>query len=189
MIRTITASAAYQRAAAVNETNRRDEQNFSRYLFKRIDAEVLLDAVVQVTGVPEKFEGVAPGYRAIQLWDSKVPHYFLKTFGRPVRVTACSCERTSSATVGQVLHVLNSPEIQDKLSHQGGRIAGMLREDVDGEAFVEELSLACFSRFPTAAERAKLIAHLEGKQGAERQRAAEDVVWSMLNSMEFLFNH
>ncbi|QDU45260.1 Bacterial Ig-like domain (group 2) [Symmachiella dynata] len=189
LIRTITASAAYQRASTVNETNRRDEQNYSRFLFKRIDAEVLLDAVVQVTGVPEKFAGVAAGYRAIQLWDSQVPHYFLKTFGRPVRATACSCERTAAPTVGQVLHVLNSPEIQEKLSHQGGRIAGMLRSGTDDETFINELSLACFSRPPTEAEQAKLMEHLQGKQGPARQQAAEDIAWSMLNSMEFLFNH
>jgi len=189
LIRTITASAAYQRASTVSETNQRDEQNYSRFLFKRIDAEVLLDAVVQITGVPEKFAGVAAGYRAIQLWDSQVPHYFLKTFGRPTRATACSCERTAAPSVGQVLHVLNSPEIQQKLSHQGGRIAGMLRRGTDDATFINELSLACFSRTPTEAEQAKLMQHLQGKQDSARQLAAEDIVWSMLNSMEFMFNH
>ncbi len=150
LIRTITASAAYQRSTAVNPTNKRDEQNYSRFLFKRIDAEVLFDAIVQTTGVPEKFNGMADGYRAIQLWDSQVPHYFLKTFGRPVRMTACSCERATSPTVGQVLHVLNSPEIQGKLSHEGGRIAHLVRSVSDNEALVEELSLICFSRPPSA---------------------------------------
>jgi len=189
LIRKITASAAYQRDTTVNETNRRDEQNYSRFLFKRIDAEVLLDAVSQVTGVPEKFSGVAAGYRAIQLWDSGVSHYFLKTFGRPLRVTACSCERTSSATVGQVLHMLNSPELQEKLSHKGGRIAKLTRSISDDVALVEELSLACFSRYPTAEEKEKLLAHLGDKQGEERLKAAEDIAWFMINSMEFLFNH
>ena len=85
LIRTITASRTYQRSAHPNLTNERDEQNYSRALLKRLDAEVLFDAVCQATGVPEKFSGVPAGSRAIQLWDSQVNHYFLKLFGRPVR--------------------------------------------------------------------------------------------------------
>ncbi len=189
LTRTIVASAAYQRSTDVNSTNQRDEQNYSRFLLKRLDAEVLFDAIVQTTGVPEKFAGVADGYRAIQLWDSQVPHYFLKTFGRPLRVTACSCERSFSPTVGQVLHVLNSPEIQEKLSHEGGRVARLVRTIDDDAALVEELTLTCFGRYPSGAEKEKLAAHLQGKSGQQRRKAAEDVVWSLMNSMEFLFNH
>ena len=85
MIRTITSSQAYQRSASVNDTNLTDEQNYSRFLFKQLEAEVLLDAVCQATGVGEKFRFVPKGSRAIQLWDSNAEHYFLKTFGRPVR--------------------------------------------------------------------------------------------------------
>lgn len=189
LVRTITSSAAYGRSSTVNETNRRDEQNYSRYLFKRLDAEVFYDAITDVTGVSEKFEGVPAGSRAIQLWDSQVPHYFLKTFGRPYRATACSCERVTAPTVGQVLHVLNSPEIQGKLSHEAGRIAGLLRNDTPDAQIVEELTLVCFSRYPTKQEQDNLIAYLSGKLGEERKRAVEDVAWSMMNSMEFLFNH
>ena len=86
----------------------RDEQNYSRALLKRMDAEVLLDAVCQATGVPEKFDGVPAGTRAIELWDSQVEHYFLRLFGRPVRQTACECERVVEPSVAQVLHLLNS---------------------------------------------------------------------------------
>src|SRR5205823_1353260 len=92
LIRTITASRVYQLSSRPNATNERDEQNYSRALFRRIDSEVLLDMVSQATGVGEKFHGVPPGVRAIQLWDSKVPHYFLKVFGRPVRISICECE-------------------------------------------------------------------------------------------------
>jgi len=100
LIRTITSSAAYQRSSSVNETNARDEQNYSRYLFKQLEAEVFMDAISQTTGIEEKFDGVPEGSRAIQLWDSQVPHYMLKLFGRPSRVTACDCERISEPTVG-----------------------------------------------------------------------------------------
>ncbi|HEV3120317.1 MAG TPA: DUF1549 domain-containing protein, partial [Isosphaeraceae bacterium] len=87
----ITQTRVYSLSAQPNSTNVRDEQNYSRASFKRIEAEVLLDMVCQTTGVGEKFPGVPAGSRAIQLWDSKVPHYFLKLFGRPVRATACEC--------------------------------------------------------------------------------------------------
>ena len=92
-----------------NATNGDDEQNDSRARLRRVEAEVLLDMVCQATGVPEKFAGVPAGVRAVQLWDSKVAHYFLRLFGRPVRVTACECERSAEPGVGQVLHLLNSP--------------------------------------------------------------------------------
>ena len=85
LIRTITASRTYQLSSEPNETNELDDQNFSRALLRRLDAEVLLDAICQATGVGEKFRGIPGGVRAINLWDNESPHYFLKLFGRPVR--------------------------------------------------------------------------------------------------------
>jgi len=187
LIRLITASAAYQRSATPNETNRNDEQAYSRFMFKRIDAEVLFDAVCQTTGIKEKFQGVPAGSRAIQLWDSAVPHYFLRLFGRPVRATACECERVGEPTVGQVLHVLNSPEIQEKLSHAGGRIATLVRQFSQNDMLVVELYLTFFNRYPTAEERLAAIDYLNRNEN--RQIGSEDIAWSMLNSLEFLFNH
>ena len=107
MIRVIAASRTYQLSPTPNATNVKDEQNFSRALFRRLPAEVLMDAVCDVTGVDEKFDGVPRGYRAVQLWDSQVQHYFLKLFGRPARATVCECERVTGATIGQALHLLN----------------------------------------------------------------------------------
>jgi Protein of unknown function (DUF1549)/Protein of unknown function (DUF1553) len=186
LIRRITASRTYQLSSHANPGNERDEQNHSRQLFKRLEAEVLLDAVCQVTGVPEKFDGVPSGYRAIQLWDSHVPHEFLKLFGRPVRASACECERSAAPSVSQVLHVLNSPHLQGKLSHAGGRIARLVRRHADDGKLVDELYLTIYSRFPTKAERAATAKYLGGHK-AHRQRAAEDVAWSMMNTVEFLF--
>jgi hypothetical protein len=187
LIRLITASAAYQRSATPNEANRSDQQAYSRFMFKRIDAEVLFDAVCQTTGSIEKFPGVPAGSRAIQLWDSEVPHYFLRLFGRPVRATACECERVAEPTVGQVLHVLNSPEIQEKLSYVGGRIAILERQFSQDDMLVDELYLTFFSRHPSADERLAATEYLERNE--DRQIASEDLAWSMLNSLEFLFNH
>src|SRR5262249_12852535 len=95
LIRAITDSAAYQRSSQPNPTHGGDEQNDSRARLRRLEAEVLLDMVCQPTGIPEKFPGVPAGARAIQLWDSEVPHAFLRLFGRPMRVTACTCERNA----------------------------------------------------------------------------------------------
>ena len=188
LIRTITASRVYQLSSRPNATNERDEQSYSRARLRRVDAEVLLDMVCQTTGVGEKFDGVPPGYRAVQLWDSKVPHYFLKLFGRPARVSACECERTHEPSVAQVLHLLNAPEVHAKLSHASGRVARLVRRLADNRALAEELYLTFYSRFPDASERAVAVGYLE-KGKADRQKAAEDLAWSLMNSLEFVFNH
>ncbi|MDB4863121.1 DUF1553 domain-containing protein [Pirellulaceae bacterium] len=187
LVKTILMSATYQRSPEVNPTNERDEQNYSRYLFKQLEAEVMLDAISQVTGRPEKFEGVPAGSRAIELWDSSVPNYFLKVFGRPVRATACECERVSEPTVSQVLHVLNSPAIQKKLNHQDGRIRAIATQFADNKKAIEEIYLTCFARYPEKKELEVAVGHLENSD--DRQLALEDVAWSMMNSLEFLFNH
>jgi hypothetical protein len=187
LIRTIAASRVYQLSSQPNATNERDEQNASRALFKRIDAEVLLDMVCQTTGVPEKFSGVPAGSRAIQLWDSQVRHYFLKLFGRPVRASACECERVHEPGVAQVLHFLNSPEIHAKLAHDGGTVARLVKEKADDAALAEELYLTFYSRYPS--EKEKKVAAEYLKKSDRRREAAEDLAWSLMNSLEFVFNH
>jgi len=186
-IRTLTASRTYQLSATPNETNAQDEQNYSRALFKRLPAEVLLDAVSQVTGVPEKFDGVPAGVRAIQLWDSQTQHYFLKLFGRPVRATACECERNSEASIAQVLHLMNSPALQAKLAHADGRMARLAAAQPDPERLAEELYLTFFNRLPSDAERQLARRHFAAHPN--RQQAVEDLAWSLMNTMEFVFKH
>lgn len=188
LIRAITASATYQRSSRPNATNGEDEQNFSRARLRRVEAEVLLDMVCQATGVPEKFAGVPPGSRAIQLWDSKVPHYFLRIFGRPNRVTSCQCERGSEPGAGQVLHLLNSPEIHAKLTHEAGTVARLVRQHAEDGPLIEELYLTFFGRVPTAEERSAAVEDLARDPGRRRE-AAEDLAWGLLNSLEFSFNH
>ncbi|HEV3385651.1 MAG TPA: DUF1549 domain-containing protein [Gemmata sp.] len=184
----ITSSRVYQTSVVPNATNEKDERNFSRAYFKRPDAEVLLDMACQALGVPEKFPG-SPGIsRAVQLWDSKARSEFLRLFGRPNRVTACECERTREPSVSQVLNLLNSPDIQAKLTHEGGTIARLVREQKDDGKLVEELYLTFFSRMPTAREKDVGVKHLQ-KYVANRRAASEDLAWAMLNSTEFLFNH
>lgn len=192
LIRTIVASRAYQHAAQPNATNLRDEQNYSRALLKRMDAEVLLDAICQATGVSEKFDGVAGTGRAIQLWDSQVDHSFLRLFGRPTRQTVCECERVTEPSVAQVLHLLNSERVQEKLTHETGLVAQLARQESDNARSVEELYLTIFSRLPSEDERRIGVEYLQRAPAADlsaRRAALEDLTWTMLNSLEFVFNH
>jgi len=187
VIRDITASRTYQLSSTPVESNQRDEQNYSRALFRRLDAEVRLDMICQVTGIGEKFRGVPSGVRAIKLWDSQVPHYFLSLFGRPTRASACECERATQPSVAQVLHVLNSPEIQSKLSDDGGQLARLTQTIPDNDQLVEELYLTFYSRRPSDEERNSVSRYLA--QATDRRKAVEDVAWSFMNTVEFLFNH
>jgi hypothetical protein len=103
-------------------------------------------------------------------------------------VTACECERTREPSVAQVLNLLNSPDIQAKLSHEAGTVARLVRETTDDGKLVEELYLTFFARFPTDKEKSFATEHL-AKHTEKRRAAAEDLAWAMLNSTEFLFNH
>ena len=137
--------------------------------------------------MPEKFEGIASGSRAVQLWDSRVDHYFLSLFGRPARKTACECERNASPSVAQVLHLLNSDRVHVKLTHDAGRVAKLVRTQPSDRELVEELYLSFLSRPPREEERRAAIAHLAS--APDRRAAAEDLAWSLLNTLEFVFNH
>jgi hypothetical protein len=188
MIRLITASRTYQLSSKPNESNFSDEKNFSRALFRRLPAEVLMDAVCDVTGVPEKYDGMPSGYRAVQLWDSQVRHYFLKLFGRPGRSTVCECERVTGATIAQSLHLMNSPNLQRKLSHPSGTVKRLLLRHSEDAELVKELYLACYSRKPTTEETRTAIDYIP-KDSLLREKAVQDLAWSLLNSLEFIFNH
>ncbi len=189
LIRTICNSQTYQLAAEPNAWNRNDKQNFSRYYPKRLNAEVLLDAINQVTGTTTGFSGAPAGTRAVQLPDSGFTSYFLTVFGRPEASSACECERSSEANLAQSLHLLNSSEIQGKLTAGNGsasRLAG--DKDRDHSAKIRELYLLAFARPPLDDETAIAIAHIE-KCGDDAKRAYEDIVWALINTKEFLFNH
>jgi hypothetical protein len=190
MLRTIAASRVYQHSTQPNASNETDEQNYSRFLLKRLDAEVLLDAVCQTTGVPEKFAGVPVGSRAIELWDSQVDHEFLRLFGRPTRQSVCECERVSEPSVAQVFHLLNSERVQDKLSREDGRVAELVSRTKNDEQLIADLYKTFLSRGPTAEEHRRGLSHIQSaKDAAERRERAEDLAWTLLNSLEFVFNH
>lgn len=189
LCRTICTSTTYQLSAEPNEWNQDDKQNFSRYYPKRLNAEVLLDAIDQVTGSQTSFNGVPLGTRAVQLPDNGFQSYFLTVFGRPESSSACECERSSEANLAQSLHLLNSNEIQGKLTNGNGRAATLARDQSrPHEAKLRELYLLAFGRPPQADELAIALAHIE-KNEKEPNKAYEDIVWALINTKEFLFNH
>ena len=205
LMKAILRSNAYQRTSKPLPGNRSDRRSYSRYYPRRMMAEVLHDAIVQVTEVPTRFDFVGfpgadrektdfypLGTRAIQLYDAAVESYFLQAFGRNARRIVCECERSDEPTMVQVLHLSNGSTLNEKLRAPGNRLAkllGLRREGMSGAAVVDEIYLACLSRYPTEAERAQLLALLPAPGEASEAEVVEDVFWGMMSSREFLFNH
>ena len=188
LVRTIANSSVYQLSAEPNEWNQSDKQNFSRYYPKRLNAEVLLDSINQVTGTATAFGGVPTGTRAVQLPDNGFGSYFLTVFGRPESSSACECERSSEANLAQSLHLLNSGEIQGKLTAGGGSAARLAGDKKRTDALkIRELYLLTFSRVPSKQELGIAVGHI--KKSKDAKRAYEDIVWALINTKEFLFNH
>ncbi|MBY0512945.1 MAG: DUF1553 domain-containing protein, partial [Gemmataceae bacterium] len=206
LIRTVLTSAAYQRSSKPLPANAADDRFYSRYLIRRLPAEVILDAYSDVTGVPTPYtqlksnagDAVTPvafypsGTRAVQLPDSLAVSRFLEAFGRADRVQTCSCERTSDASVTQALHLNNGQTLNDKLRDKNSAVAKWLADNRTDAEVVDRVFLAALSRPPTAEERAKFLAILKdaAKDGPQaRREAVEDFVWAVLTGREFLFNH
>jgi hypothetical protein len=124
------------------------------------------------------------GTRAIQLWDNRMPSYFLETFGRSERKSPCECAKSSEPTMAQALHLMNAPEIDAKISHPGGRLADLQAQTLSDEKLVEELCLAVLGRFP--GDKEKRVAETLFRDHP-RAQAAEDFLWTLLNSYDFLF--
>jgi hypothetical protein len=190
LVRTICTCRTYQLQSEPSESNRHDKQNFARYYPKRMAAEVLVDAVSQVTGSPTQFAGLprdrhAPA-RALALPDEGYPSYFLDVFGRPQRISVCECERVSEANLAQALQLLTSEEVQAKLQRSGGRADLLARDPRPDAENVEELFLWALGRKPDAAQLAKALAHLD-RPAATKKAAYEDLLWALLNTKEFLF--
>lgn len=180
-------SRVYQLASTVEPGNVSDEQNHSRAAWKPLSAEVLLDAISQVTGVPEEFNGWPVGYRAIQVWDNKLPSDFLEVFGRPARQSVCACERQSEPSMAQALHLMNSEATSLKLASRSGRAARLAASSRSDDEVVDELMLATLSRFPSPQERERFREVLSS--ATNRREAVEDILWALLNTKEFVFNH
>jgi hypothetical protein len=191
LLRFIATSRTYQRSAKSVPGNDLDEPYFAHAMLRPLPAEVLLDAIGQVTGSPTVFDGLPPGTRAVQLPDGKIENAFLKSFGKPARELACECERETGSNLSQALQLIGGATVQAKLRDDDGRIARLARSDASPEAIVRELYLAALARDPEPTELAAARSHLDHASATPRARreAIEDVAWALLNAQEFLFQH
>ncbi len=189
LIRTIMNSGVYQLSSESNATNQNDNVFYSKYIIKRLPAEVILDAYAQVTGVPTPYAGYPAGTRAMQLPDTEVKSQFLTVFGRPARNVCDSSERSFDPTIGQALHVINGDTLNKKLSAADGYVALFLKLGLSDARIIEHVFLTAFSRYPTESEKSSLVAELGKARKDSRQQALEDMLWALLTSKEFLFNH
>ncbi len=185
LIRTIMNSGAYGLSSEPTARNVADTRNFSRHYRQRPRAEVLLDAVVDITGVPEAFDAAPPGTRAAANWTTRTTSLFLDTFGRPDPNQDPPCERTPDTSVVQALHLMNAPGVNDKIRSDEGRAAKLAASDRPPEKAVEELYLLIYNRPPDDEERAFGVSLFNQPGG--RRRAVEDLMWALINSPEFVF--
>lgn len=202
LMRLILESETYQRSGEVLSENREDTKYYSRYFPRRLMAEVLYDGIVQATEVTTDFTNIVlrdgsttktefyePGTRALQLYDSAVKSYFLKTFGRNEREITCECERSNQPSMTQALHLSNGDTLNVKLADGKSVVSRLLKEEMDDADRVDEAYLRTLARFPTPREKEGLLALLEGAKGDERRAAFEDLFWALMTSREFLFQH
>lgn len=200
LVRVITRSHAYQLSAVPNEHNIVDRQNYSRYYPRRLQAEVLLDAIDSLNATQTDFANLPPGTRAVALPDNSYNRAsaFLRVFGRPEGASVCECERVQSSSLAQSLHLINSQEIKGKLANSAGRAARLAQDSRPLDEKIRELYFTAFSRPPTAEELQTAQQYLlepdSDAAGAvdpakiPRERY-QDLIWALMNTKEFLFNH
>lgn len=186
LIREICASATYQ--AGAYPEGAADGASFASCVPRRLSAEQMLDAIGAVTEVPTKFRGVPLGASAVQIVDANAGNRFLDLFGRPERESVCACERREEPTLNQVLHLINGDTVEEKVRHKSGRIARLVTAGTAPDAILDEIFTAAYARAPRADERDHFL-RIVAEGGEDPRPAWEDVLWAVLNSKEFLFQH
>lgn len=189
LMKTILKSRVYALSSAPTDDNRADTRNYARYYSRRLQPHVLLDAISNATGVPQKFEDYPEVKKAILLPNEKARSDFLEIFGRSERTTPCECETSLAPNLSQVLYLLNSDELQRKLSAKDGVLDELAKPEKPNAEVVEDLFLRTFSRRPRPDELQDAITQIESDKSPSRRTVLEDLLWTLLNSKEFLFNH
>ena len=189
VLRVILNSRTYQRRSEANPQNESDDRFFSRYTRRLLTAEQLLDAICDVTQVPEQFSGLPAGTRATQLPSPDFGKAFLTVFGQPERTSVCQCERSDDLNLSQALQIANGSFVHGKLTNGSGRIRRLLKEKRSIDAIVGECYLAAFCRAPTAAESGTAVDFINTTGERSIEEKLEDFCWALLNSNEFLFQH
>lgn len=190
LVRTITRSNAYQLSTTTNPHNVADRQNYSRYYPRRLQAEVMLDAIDRVAGTQTDFANLPPGTRAVALPDNSYNRQspFLRVFGRPEGESVCECERVQSPSLAQSLHLMNAGDIKAKLANPNGRAERLAKDTRPPEERIKELYLAAFAREPRPDELKTALTYL-AEPGTAANANFQDLIWALINTKEFLFNH
>lgn len=186
LLHTIFTSQVYALSSQPNESNSADSRNFSRHYRRRLKAEVLSDAISDITLQPEDFDGMPKETRAMQLWTHRTNSELLDAFARPDPNQDPPCERVVGTTMTQTLHLMNASHIQKRIAADGGRCEQLAKSDKDAATIVSQLYLTIFNRKPDETEISSLEAEF-AKPNVDRRRLVEDIMWSMLNSPEFLY--
>ena len=186
LMRLIVQSKTYQLSGIPNDTNREDEMNYSWRRPRPLDAEVLFDAICQVTGVYGEFGGAHNQRRAVNLVTPDLhPLRFLKVYGQPDRMAVP--ERKNEANLDQALHMLAGSTYNEKLGRDGGRLARLLESETSDREIVNAFYMAAYARQPDPDEAGALEAMIAER--ADRKEALEDMVWAMMTSREFAHNN
>ncbi len=187
VMKLILNSRAYQLSSKTTAANAKDGHFYSHYYARRLPAEVMLDAICDVTGVPERFEGYPVGMRAVQVPDPSVKSPFLSMFGRSERVTACACERTSDVNLSHTLMLMSGPVTQGRIDDAQGRLALLMKSKMTDDEVIDELFRSALGTLPTAGERVTLQRYRT--QAPNRQMFFSELMWALLNAERFLFNY
>ncbi|MBL9169564.1 MAG: DUF1553 domain-containing protein [Verrucomicrobiales bacterium] len=184
LVRTIVLSETYQLSSQASDANRTDSKLYSHAQVRSLPAAVFVDAVAQVTGVPDVFPGYSPGTRAVQLLSPAIPSPALDILGRCQRKQSCgSPTQPGGGGLAQALHLINGSTINEKIS--GDRVARWLPQS--DQEIILNLYLRAFARRPSANEMNEWNSLLSRR--SDRQEAIQDLIWTVLNSREFSVNH